>query len=192
MAARETPATLTELIDERRDADRPVTVHVEIQQGAEMTVVEAVAQEIAERIVGDGGAVVEDGEVGEGDVWLTHRWNAREEQDVPVGARSRAEYHAGVVLVAPAFAVPSPAERTLDARVRVVDDRIDTTHAVRYEPYADRLYYQEIAHGLPVSDWWGCPACGGDTQISDDPPPHRSCAECDWSMTIPGVTDADQ
>jgi hypothetical protein len=190
MPATETPATLTELIDARRDADRPVTVHVEIgRRGAEMTIVEAVAQALAERIAGDDGAVVEDVEVGKGDVWLGHRWSAREEQDVPVGVRSRAEYHAGVVLVAPEFAVPSPAQKTLDARVRVVDDRIDATHAVRYEPYEDRTYYKEIAHGLPVSKWWDCPSCGGETAISDDPPPHRSCAECEWSVTIPEVTD---
>lgn len=194
MATSETPATLTELIDGRRDADRPVTVHVDLGSGAEMTVVEAVAQAVAERIAADGGTVVEDGEdgeVGEGDVWLAHRWNAREEQDVPVGVRSRAEYHAGVVLVAPEFAVPSPAQKTLDARVRVVDDRIDATHAVRYEPYVDRTYYEAIAHGLPVRDWWDCPRCESETTISDDPPPHRSCAECDWSVTIPEVTDGD-
>jgi hypothetical protein len=192
MATTETPETLTALIDERRAADRPVTVHVEIgHQGAEMAVVETFAQVIAERMADDGGAVVEDGDVGEGDVWFGHRWNAREEQDVPVGVRSRAEYHAGVVLVAPAFAVPSPAEKTLDARVRVVDDRIDPTHAVRYEPYEDRVYYQEIAHGLRVSDWWDCPRCESETTISDDPPPHRECAECDWSVTIPEVADGD-
>lgn len=34
-------------------------------------------------------------------------------------------------------------------------------------------------------EWWTCPVCSGVTAICDDPPPHRACRACDWSVTIP-------
>jgi hypothetical protein len=76
------------------------------------------------------------------------------------------------------------AQKLLDARVRVTDDSIEDAYAVQHIPYED-LYLKQIDDGLKVSDWWDCPSCGEETTIVNDPPPHRRCTVCDWSVTIP-------
>jgi len=43
-----------------------------------------------------------------------------------------------------------------------------------------------------LPEWWTCPKCGGVTRVLDEPPPHRACNACDWSVTIPEAVDGDQ
>ncbi|WP_435067715.1 hypothetical protein [Haloplanus sp. C73] len=45
-----------------------------------------------------------------------------------------------------------------------------------------------------IEPWWGCPKCGGETETHEDPPPHRTCTTCEWSVSLPTpgeVNDVD-
>jgi ribosomal protein S27E len=45
---------------------------------------------------------------------------------------------------------------------------------------------------MSVDSWWECPNCGGATEIYEDPPPHRSCSTCDWSVSLPAPDIGDE
>jgi len=153
MATSEERPTLYELIERRRERDQPVTIHVEIAlEGAEMPAVERIAYEVAEQIASDDGNVVRDGVVEDGDVWVAHLAGTRDQQSVPKGVTSRANRHAGAVLISGAHAIPTSVQKTLDARVQVVDERIDAAHAVRHEPFEKRTYYERIDVGVADGD----------------------------------------
>jgi len=39
------------------------------------------------------------------------------------------------------------------------------------------------------SDWWDCPVCGEQTTLEGEP--SRQCTECEWSVTIPTVSEEE-
>ena len=152
----ETPETLNELVELRRDQERPIQVFVTGAGQHEPSFLVETARDISEHIVPDDGTVVEDdfGTMDESDVALLEISVGRDQREADLqqlrelAATARAKSLAGIVAYDHTPDVPNNLLRVLDARIEIGVDGVESAHMVQFDSFNDDVYLNHL-------DWAG-------------------------------------